>query len=160
MRHWDIRPAILDYNPAMASTLTDLYFRSVRAIDPSIYSQEEKEAWAAEPIDYRDWALRFEKNPPYVAALNGLPVGFITLEKDGHIDLAYVDPEFQRKGLMQYLYDFLEKEAHKRQLRRLFVEASKVARPFFEKQGFHVESENQINRNGIILINYSMGKWL
>ena len=38
--------------------------------------------------------------------------------------------------------------------------ASITARPFFEKRGYHVVKEQQVERRGVVLINYVMIKRL
>ena len=46
--------------------------------------------------------------------------------------------------------------AKQAELKELTVEASKVAKPFFEKMGFVSIKKNKIKRSGVILVNYSM----
>jgi putative acetyltransferase len=41
-------------------------------------------------------------------------------------------------------------------IEHLYVEASIVAKPLFEKFGFVIENENKVIRNKTVLINYSM----
>lgn len=48
--------------------------------------------------------------------------------------------------------------AKARDMTGLSVEASIVAKPFFESRGFVVLHENKIKKSGQILINYSMEK--
>ena len=63
-------------------------------------------------------------------------------------------------GIASALYAYLEAEAQSRQLLRLYVEASRVARPFFERRGFSLIQENEVQRGGTKLINYRMEKTL
>ncbi|WP_406671406.1 hypothetical protein [Methanolobus sp. ZRKC4] len=46
----------------------------------------------------------------------------------------------------------------KKSIRKMSVEASKLAVPFFKKMGFCILNENHILRNGQILVNYTMEK--
>jgi len=98
--------------------------------------------------------------PPFVAVQEGAIVGFMTLEASGHIDWTYTHPDHQRQGIATALYAHLEKEAQRRGTPRLYVEASKLARPFFAKHGFIVVRENQICRGTINLTNWTMEKFL
>ena len=85
-------------------------------------------------------------------------VGFIELEADGHIDCLYTHKDFQRRGVAGRLYRFAEEEAIRRGLQRLYVEASLMACPFFEKRGYTVRTRNQFVRRGVELVNFTMEK--
>ena len=52
----------------------------------------------------------------------------------------------------------LERCARKVGLFNFKMHASITAKPFFEKQGYTVEAENKVIRNGIALVNYKMVK--
>ena len=58
------------------------------------------------------------------------------------------------------MYAHIEHIAKQKSLKRLRVEASKVARPFFEAKGFVTIQENKVMRNNVILTNYTMEKIL
>ncbi|MFS1944996.1 GNAT family N-acetyltransferase [Vibrio lentus] len=64
--------------------------------------------------------------------------GFIEFDGDGHIDCTYTHPNYQGQGVASALYQYVFKVAKSRGLSRLYVEASLVAIPFFEKWGFVV----------------------
>ncbi|BBB29728.1 GNAT family N-acetyltransferase [Neptunomonas japonica] len=147
---------LIKYSPDKAKDIADLFYASVHAIDSSIYSNEQKDAWASTPINYSEWAKRLERKKPYLLVIKGEVAGFIELESDGHIDCAYVAPKFQRKGVATKLLKHVMSVAKNVGLKQLYVEASIVAKPFFEKAGFLIENENQVIRHNIVLINYSM----
>ncbi len=147
---------IIEYSSNYAKDIADLFYSSVHAIDSSAYSEEQKNAWAPFPIDYVIWAKRLELKRPYLLLINEQLAGFIELESDGHIDCAYVSPKFQRNGGATYLLKYVIGRAKKLELKSLYVEASIVAKPLFEKLGFAVKKENRIIRNEIVLCNYSM----
>ena len=50
------------------------------------------------------------------------------------------------------------KDCGKKCLEKIITHASITARPFFEKRGYRVVKEQQVNRQGILLINYVMEK--
>ena len=87
-------------------------------------------------------------------------VGFMSLEPQGRIDLAYVAPRVVGSGVAWRLYQALEAEARRRGLMGLRTEASLSARPFFERQGWQVEAEQEVERDGISLRNFRMSKQL
>jgi len=147
---------IIDYSATLARALTDLYYQSVHSIDASFYSVEQKNAWAPYPVDYQKWAARFAIKKPYILTINNEIAGFIELEADGHIDCAYVAPKYERRGVATKLLIHLVAVAKETGLQELYVEASEVAKPLFEKFGFIVERENKVIRKHIELVNYSM----
>lgn len=95
-----------------------------------------------------------------MATIDGVVAGFIELEDNGHIDCAYTHPKYQGLGVMSALYTYVEDIAIQKSLKKLWVEASKVAKPFFETKGFVMTKENNVTRNNVILTNYTMEKIL
>jgi putative acetyltransferase len=98
---------------------------------------------------------RFDKKP-YLLIIKSEVAGFIELESGGHIDCTYVLPKYQKFGVATLLLQHVISLAKESGLKKLYVEASIVAKPFFEKFGFVAESKNEITRNETVLINYSM----
>jgi len=70
----------------------------------------------------------------------------------------YTHKDFQRCGVARSLYLHLENEARKQGIKRLYVEASFLAKPFFEKHNFKLVKENIVHKNGIEIINFTMEK--
>jgi len=147
---------IVEYSSKYAREVADLFYKSVHSINAGIYSEEQKSAWAPSPINYASWEKRLELKRPYLLLINDQLAGFIELESDGHIDCAYVSPIFQRKGVATTMLKYVVNKAKNRGLKLLYVEASIVAKPLFEKFAFVSEKENKVIRNGIVLNNYSM----
>ena len=84
----------------------------------------------------------------------------MTLRADGLIDLAFVAPDVAGQGVAKPLYDAIEAEAKGRGLARLHAEASLLARPFFERQGWSVVGRQSVERDGVALTNFVMEKAL
>lgn len=152
--------SIVPYQEAYAREIADLFHASVHAIDPLIYTFDEQEAWAQTPSNYDTWAHKLSHTKPYVAMINDKIAGFIELEKGGHIDCAYTYPDYQKRGVMSELFAYAQNVAQKKGIKRLYLEASIVAKPFFEKRGFKTRQRNEIKRNGQMIVNYSMEKML
>lgn len=148
------------YQAKRATDVADLFHRAVHAIDRKVYCERQKEAWAPTPPDYHGWRDRLALKQPLLALIGNEVAGFIELDPDGHIDCCYTHPKHQGKGVASILYRQMEHSAKERGLERLFVEASIVAKPFFERRGFVVLRRNNVYRNGEILVNYSMEKSL
>ncbi len=151
---------IRHYQSTDARALTDIFYDSIHSVALAYYSQAQVQQWAPLPKDYERWQQRLDAKPPFVAELDGKPVGFITLEDDGHIHWTYTHKDYQRRGIASALYAHLEAQARARGICRLHVEASYLARPFFAKQGFEAVRRNDTERGGEILTNWTMEKVL
>jgi len=147
---------IRNYRDDDAVEIAQLFHGAVHALIDARYTAEELEAWAPTPPDHSHWRERLALKKPYVAEREGEIVGFIELEDDGHIDCFYTHRDHQRRGVGRRLYDHLLRKADARGIRDLHVEASDIARPFFERVGFVLEKENRIERDGQVLRNFSM----
>ena len=121
---------IRDYRNSDADEIADLFHGSVHALASEGYTSHELEAWAPTPPDYSHWRCRLEAKQPYVACRDGMIVGFIELEDDGHIDCFYTHGDFQRQGVGRALYAHMLREARRRGIRDFHVEASAIARTF------------------------------
>lgn len=148
------------YQPTDVTTLIQIFYSAVHALDHNLYTTAQKRAWAPESMNLDAWSLRFAQKRPWCACLEDVCVGFIELDPDGHIDCTYIHPDAQGQGIASRLYQTLEQEARELGLQRLYVEASKAAKPIFQHWGFELCHTNEIHRAGEVLINYSMEKWL
>lgn len=87
-------------------------------------------------------------------------MGYADLEADGHIDHLFCRPDSVGKGIGSALIGMLEERARRAGIAMLFVEASEVARPVFERHGFIVEDRREFERRGVPMHNYRMTKML
>ncbi len=96
----------------------------------------------------------------YVATVDGAPAGFSDVNSAGYIDMLFVTPQFQRRGVARQLIRHVETHARSVQVTELTADVSITARPFFERHGFTVEAEQHPVRGGVPLTNYTMKKKL
>lgn len=149
---------IRHYRPADADALLALFRRAVRANAPRYYSRAQVEAWAPDGIDHGGWMERRESRPTFVAEIDGTIAGFTDLMDDGQIDMLFVEPRFQGRGVAVALIRRVEAEAHDRALERLTVDASLAARPVFGRCGFTVVMMRAVPVRGEVLTNFRMAK--
>ncbi len=149
------------YRAADAAALTDLYVRSVLHYGPRAYAPEQVDAWAA-TADIARTTARCRDGRVVVVAQDeaGTVLGFADLETDGHLDMLYVAPEAEGKRIGTLLYAAIEARARDLGLHRVFVEASELARPLFERQGFTLLGRNDLVLAGVDIHNYRMEKRL
>jgi putative acetyltransferase len=148
------------YAPTDLAGLVALFRDTVRRINRQDYSEQQVMAWAPDDIDPQQWGRRFESKAVRVADLDGLPVGFVEIARDGQIDMLYVHADHQGQGIASALVRTAEAWAQTRGLRRLFTEATITARPFFEHRGFRVIAPQRVIRRALEFINYRMDKQL
>ena len=151
---------ILPYSSDMAGDVTDIFYESVHGIDSAHYTDAQKQAWAPLPRNYESWVMRLMFKQPFVAMVEEKMVGFIELDPDGHIDCMYTLPAFERQGIGSALYEHLLTEANNKNIKRLYVEASHVAKPFFAGKGFIIVEENQVAKGGELITNFTMERFL
>jgi len=148
------------YSAADASGLTSLFRASVRQIAARDYSASQILAWAPDAIDESRFGQRCEMKSTWVAEVEGRLAGFSDLEPDGHVDMLYVHPDFQRRGVARALLTHIEMLARTHGLQRLYTEASITARPAFEAMGFRVIASQSVIIRGETMTNYRMEKQL
>ena len=155
-------PAIT-LRPYRADDLADLValFRaSVHGIARRDYTDSQLQAWAPKVIDHDLFARRCLAKPTWIAECDGRIAGFSDLESNGHIDMLYVHPDCQRRGVARLLLTHIEQLARAQSLGRLYTEASITARPVFEALGFQMITAQTVIRRGEAMTNHRMEKWL
>ncbi|MDP9089763.1 MAG: GNAT family N-acetyltransferase [Pseudomonadota bacterium] len=142
------------------ATLISLFRASVRGIGRRDYTESQVLAWAPDLIDHAQFARRCAAKSTWVAEAEGYIAGFSDIEPDGHVDMLYVHPNIQRRGVARALLTHIENLARTRGIYRLYTEASITARPLFEATGFHVIEPQEVTLRGESMTNYRMEKRL
>lgn len=141
-----------------AIATAQIFFDAVRFGTTEYYDERQRKAWAEKVPDTDDWYKRLQSQYSLVAQLDTAPVGFMTLDDNGHIDLAFVTPDLIGKGVARALYEKIESEALRLSIRRLDTEASYLARRFFERQGWSVVRQQSVQKGDVSLTNFVMEK--
>jgi putative acetyltransferase len=151
-----MQPVIRRYEAADLEAVMSVFLRSVRGVASRDYDAGQIAAWAQ--VDRDVWSYRRLDRPTWVALIDDVIAGFIDLESSGHIDMLFVDPACQRRGVASALLDTVENAAHVQRLAVLDTDASITARPFFEKHGFRVVCSQDVALRGQRLTNFRMEK--
>jgi putative acetyltransferase len=157
-----VEVTIRAYEPRDAAGLADVFFRSVRQVALSDYAPAQVAAWAPEPRT-AEWAHGEATDGRLVlvaANEDDRPVAYIDLEPNGHIDRLFCAPEAAGQGIAARLYDAVEAAARQQRIRRLFTEASELARRLFERKGFTVVERQDLVVRDVPIHNYRMAKTL
>lgn len=148
------------YRPADARGAWRVYFEAVHEGAAWHYGAAERRAWAPCDEPESGWNDRLAKPVTWVAEDVGRIVGFMTLGHDGHLDLAYVAPTHMGAGVALALYRAVLADPEVAHVTRLSTDASHLFRRFLERQGWRLDAEQRVERNGVHITNFRMSRTL
>ena len=146
--------------PADIPVLAAIFQASIEELAEEDYDEGQRAAWAGAADDEAAFGAGLQKDLTLVAVLQGAPVGFASLEGKEHLRMLYVYPPVARQGVGALLADAIEKMAGARGAKRLEVDASDTARPFFETRGYEAQLRQTVEIGGEWLGNTRMVKSL
>lgn len=144
------------YQQADHVAIAEIFTRAIHEIAAEYYTAEQLWAWSDRAPNVEHWKKRCELKRPFVYVIESQVAGFLELDPDGHIDCAYVHPDYQRRGVVTQLANYAVETCFAMNVNRLDVDASICARPLFEKMGFTLIRENLVMIKGVELLNYKM----
>lgn len=145
---------VREYQPSDCKTLTELFYHTVHTVNAKDYTKEQLDAWATGHVDLEKWNQSLLEHYSLVAVEGERIIGFGDIDETGYLDRLFVHAEYQGKGVATALCDLLEQAVHG----DLVTHASLTAKPFFEKRGYRVVKERQVERQGVFLTNFIMEK--
>lgn len=152
--------AIRLYRDEDAEAIAAVCAAAIKAIGPRAYSAEQVAAWRSRhpgPQRYRD-VVADGAQIVIAADDDNRPVAYALLERDGHLDHLYCHPDHTRRGLADLLLAEAEVMARHWEMKRLFTEASDLARPAFERVGYEVMHKREFAIDGVPIHNWAMAK--
>ena len=146
---------IREYEPSDCPDMAALFYDTVHRVNCRDYAPAQLDVWATGQVDLDAWDGSLRAHLSLVAEENGRIIGFGDLDAaSGYLDRLYVHKDYQRQGVASALCDRLEAAAEG----RVYTHASITARPFFEKRGYCVQKQQQVERRGELLTNFVMEK--
>lgn len=145
---------IRKYQLSDCKALADLFYHTVHTVNAKDYTKEQLQVWATGQIDLENWDQSLQEHFSVVAVENENILGFGDIDKTGYLDRLYVHKDYQGKGIATAICNQLEQAVQG----SIITHASITARPFFEKRGYQVIKEQQVERQGIFLTNFVMEK--
>jgi len=150
--------SIREYRPDDVQALANIFFNTIHKINIQHYTEEQVNVWAPKSSveNTEGWAKKFPRTKPIIATVENEIVGFAEFEPNGHIDCFYCHHEWIGKGVGSALMKEILHRAKNNHIHHIFSEVSITAKPFFEKHGFKVVTEQTIVRHGVELTNFKM----
>ena len=143
-----------EYRPSDCKEITELFYHTVHTVNAKDYTREQLHVLATGQVDLDKWNQSFQDHYTIVAVENDVLVGFGDIDSTGYLDRLFVHADHQRKGIAAAICDRLEQAVPG----TITTHASITAKPFFEKRGYKVVKEQQVERQGIALTNFVMEK--
>ena len=147
-----IRPYRAEDRPAMSL----VFYRAVREGAVAFYSETERAAWAPSPHANWERPDRLLDQWCYVAETDDQMTGFMSMDTEGYLDMAFVIPEVMGDGTAAALYDVILARAKSAALPRLTVRASHQSRQFLAKRGWQVDQFERYEADGQIYDQFHM----
>lgn len=145
---------IREYQSTDCKELAELFYNTVHTVNAKDYTKEQLDVWATGQVDLTKWNHSFQEHFGIVAVDAGIIVGFGDVDKTGYLDRLFVHSDYQGQGIATAICNQLESAVQG----NIVTHASVTARPFFEKRGYKVAKEQQVERQGIFLTNFVMIK--
>ena len=148
---------IRKYKPSDIAEIAALFYNTVHGINKKDYSQEQLNMWATGKVDLDKWNKSLTEHYSLVAVENGVIIGFGDIDKTGYLDRLYVHKDYQGQKVATAICNELKAAVL---CDKITTHASITAKPFFEKRGYVVVAEQQVERESVLLTNYIMEKLL
>ena len=145
---------IRKYQASDCKELADLFYNTVHIVNAKDYTKEQLNVWATKQVDLEKWNKSLQEHFSVVALDNETIIGFGDIDKTGYLDRLFVHANYQKKGIATALCNQLEQAVQG----DITTHAPITAKPFFEKRGYRVVKEQEVERSGVVLTNYVMIK--
>ena len=143
---------IREYQSSDCEEIIKLFHNTVHTVNAKDYTKEQLDAWATGRVDLNKWDQSLREHYSLVAVENEMLVGFGDIDKSGYLDRLFVHEDYQGKGIGTMICNRLEQAVSG----SVITHASITAKTFFEKRGYRVVKEQQVERKGVFLTNFEM----
>lgn len=144
---------IRKYKSSDCEYLAELFYQTVHTVNAKDYTNEQLNAWATGNVNLDEWDESFSNHYTIVALIKDVIVGFGDIDNFGYLDKLFIHKDYQNQGIASAICNELEQVVDEN---KIITHASITARPFFEKRGYKVIKEQQVERHGIFLTNFVM----
>jgi GNAT superfamily N-acetyltransferase len=122
------------------------------------YEGHQIDAWAPAEPNVESWKERLSSGCVLIADVEEAVVGFVRAEAGGLIDLIYVHPDHERRGIGAALLHAACSWVAANGANQCHANVSFAAKPLFEAAGFRVERAQSVEYKGVTFRNFLMAK--
>jgi putative acetyltransferase len=141
-----------------AQPLATLFRAAILTLAASHYDAAQCQAWADVADDLDAFDARLARGVTLVAQIGDEYAAFGQLFPSDHVEMLYVSPAWNRRGLATALIARLEALARDAQAVTLDTDASALARPVFERAGFSLVAQESVRRGSVSLPRFHLCK--
>jgi putative acetyltransferase len=138
--------------------MQELFVETIRSVCKKDYNPEQIEVWVSGAKITQRWIDVVNSQFVLLAIIEDTIVGYGTIKDGNYIDFFFIHKNFQRQGIADKIFSQLELEARKENSKLITADVSITAKPYFEKKGFIVKSEQKNIIAAVEIINYKMEK--
>ncbi len=100
---------IRHYKKSDCDTVSKLFYETIHFIHATDYTAEQLSVWANHADSLKARRKDLLKQHTLIAEINGVIVGFGSIDKSGCLDLLFVHKDYQKQGIATALCNELEK---------------------------------------------------
>ena len=138
--------------------LKSIYFDSIKSIDETIYSKEQKLAWASQAWFNAQFHKSIIKGKGFLIEHLNKDIGFAIRYPENKLSLLYVRGNFRGKGIGNILINAIEREAIKEGIVSISTDASLLSYKLLLKNYWEITSKEKISIQKIMFYRYKMSK--
>ena len=138
--------------------LKKIYFDSVVSINESVYTSEQKRAWASQAWENKNFNLSLKEGKGWLIYERKQKIAFASRYPNNRLSLLYCKGDSQRRGYGTRLIHKIEKDSIKEGLPFLTTEASLISYKLFLKNSWKIVRKEKIIIKNITFERYKMIK--
>ena len=127
------------FAPGDAAACAQVFYEAVHQTNPALYPPDQQKAWGPRCPRHRRMAAALHRAPVWVAEEDGHVIGFGDIYPDGLLDMLYVHPQWQGRGVGKALIRVLEQAVTPERYR---VFASRAARRCSKRWAIPLSGKN------------------
>ena len=151
---------IRKYHSKDCKEIAELFYNTIHSVNAVDYTKTQLDAWAPPNMDLCEWDSKLSNNYSVVVEKDDMIIGFGIADDTGYFDLLYIHKDYQGIGAATLIADNIEAYIYHMGIQIITTAASITAKSFFEKRGYHILQEQNIECRGQHFINFKMQKKL
>lgn len=147
---------IRQYQPSDVEEIVTLFNNTVRSINQKDYTSQQINYLVQKNADYDIWNKKLLPNYTLVACKENKIIGFGSVSNSENLQYLYVEKSWINYGIGKMLLKDIIQHLTDTQQKKITVDASLTAKPFFEKMGFTTVNLKNTYIEGLLLSTYIM----